>query len=517
MTPCNRLQPGATPINNIRSDNIKQAAPMLLKEDDQIPDVDFKKIEPAINNMVKDSQQKRSERMKKLPANIATQINAFEKNLLNSLQPQFFKLAEFYQLVDEDNVGDDRLNGLLESDEDLEVQDENLEVQIEKFNNNVDEIETQINNTTNEIKRLIQNILFEFSDLRMTTTWFSDWWKLNKIKEAHDRLTHINFMHEQILNHCIDQASFLIDTQHIIQTDKSEIIRCFYSDPLVINPDSVTFNLFPVQSETHNRGKLPLKVTFSFEKRELFSIFFKPRDAQIDQTVINVFHELNNLPQEKKSIKTDLPTYKIECVNSESYSFSIWEYIEGTHSSAGDASDYINRYFSTNDHLKDQLTRLQIVCKYLEISDLHMENIIFSHMGKPNLQVVPIDLESVQPNSDTGLGNPLKKAPTLTESEKELLDDCKIKMKKHTTRFVPIPTSTFTGSLSECSSCVLCAQLVKDKIRKEGSHLLISIERLEWMILEDFIHDDIPYLTLKSECIYYKNEKLAEFNKGRLL
>ena len=99
MTPCNRLQPGATPINNIRSDNIEQAAPMLLKEDDQIPDVDFKKIEPAINNMVKDSQQKRSERMKKLPANIATQINAFEKNLLNSLQPQFFKLAEFYQLV----------------------------------------------------------------------------------------------------------------------------------------------------------------------------------------------------------------------------------------------------------------------------------------------------------------------------------------------------------------------------------------------------------------------------------
>ena len=277
-------------------------------------------------------------------------------------------------------------------------------------------------------------------------------------------------------------------------------------DPVSLDLKHVSFKLFSSGSETHNRGKLPIKIVFFLGETELFSIFYKPRDAQVDEKIIQTFSDLNALSKEEKSSDAFLPVYKIVNLVNNGESLSLWEFIEGEHlqgNSAGDVIKILSISEQEKKSLYQQLLRLESVCTFLNISDLHLENLVFTHLGQGSPQVIPVDLESAQPGNATGLFSidpeilPFTKAEiTILEKSKERIGECSV-------RFVPIPTSHFLAGLTRCDSFVLMASFIQGAIQKKSYALCIPKDELEWLVLNDFLHNDVPYLTEYKSQIYY--------------
>jgi hypothetical protein len=85
--------------------------------------------------------------------------------------------------------------------------------------------------------------------------------------------------------------------------------------------------VFPQPGETHNGGKIATRVVCYNDEQKIGNLFYKPRDATIDETVIRLFQDINALPVDEQHPRPSLPVYKIK--NFESHDMSIWEYIEG--------------------------------------------------------------------------------------------------------------------------------------------------------------------------------------------
>lgn len=217
------------------------------------------------------------------------------------------------------------------------------------------------------------------------------------------------------------------------------------------------------------------------------------------------------------SLHVDLPTYSIITGrDSQGNPFSAWEFIEGVHRKGETAYEVVeSRTSPEKERLHRQLHRLESVCNFLNLSDLHEGNILFCNLGEDSSRIVLIDLESIQKNAPSGLFPPSKLPilPKLSPEETFLLEGCKKDLVKIQVRFIPIETSSFLGSLTRCNSFVKMASLVRDEVQRKEHQLLISLEKLEMLILKDFINNDIPYLTEKEGNPYYASQKRCPYCK----
>ena len=144
----------------------------------------------------------------------------------------------------------------------------------EKLEAQIEALEAPIEKAEGEMKAFIQKLSNENHDIGIKPEFFSDWWQLNRM-DGHKQELSLKFMEEQLLNRCVNQLCFFNDVQTFIEEKKAEIIGMFYqNDPASLDLKQVSFKLFPSGSETHNRGKLPVKIVFILEEIELFSIFF---------------------------------------------------------------------------------------------------------------------------------------------------------------------------------------------------------------------------------------------------
>ena len=457
----------------------------------------FIRVTPAIHRALHDSIDCRIEKLKQLPPAIALKINKLEK-MLEQLEPLCLENCKLKL----------KLDALTDKLLDLSSDEENHEV-VQRERNDVDAQIDALNMPIEAIEKSMTSVITDFlsenKELKITKEWFSDWWKVDSI-DGYKQDISLRFTKEQMLNRCVDQLCFLKDARVAIEKNKPLIVETFCrQDASISNPEQVAFELFPHGAETHNRGKVPIKISFQLNGSELFSVFFKPRDAQIDAKVIEVFRSLNQLPAEQRSLNIDLPNYRIINLTHQGHPFSLWEFIDGQHLNGQTANDVIQTFPNTpeKDRLVLQLSRLESVCKFLNISDLHLENIIFFHLGHDDSKIFLIDLESLQPGMSTGLFTHDPEIPPFTRKEQELLEACKEGLNEVYARFVPIPTSHFLAGLTRCDSFTMMADFVVESIQKKGYSLSIPKEELEWMILTDFLHNDVPYLTEYKSNIYY--------------
>lgn len=462
----------------------------------EAPDL-FQKAEQSILKAVNLSMSKRGEKLKTLPPEISTKFDTLEKNFAKLRELCF----EFCFLNSKSKELDANLDELPSDDENESNvrQREELEAQIEA-------LEDQIEAEEKSMKAFIQQLSGENRVLGVMPEFFSDWWQLGRI-DGHKQELSLKFMEEQLINRCLNQICFLNGIQTIVEEKKAEIIGTFYpGDPDGLDLKQVSFKLFPHGSETHNRGKVPVKIVFALGEVELFSVFFKPRDAQVDANVIQTFHDLNALSLEEKSSNIDLPTYTIINMVYGNQCLSFWEFIEGKHLHGHSADEAIQGLPSSPEEKKslyNQLLRLQSVCKFLNISDLHLENLIFTHLGEGNAQVIPIDLESIQPGNATGLFAVEPEFSPFTETEIALLEKGKASIGEVPVRFVPIPTSHFLAGLTRYDSFISMARFVSQSIQRKNYIFCIQQAELEWLVLNDFLHNDVPYLTEYQSQIYY--------------
>lgn len=61
-------------------------------------------------------------------------------------------------------------------------------------------------------------------------------------------------------------------------------------------PPSKIADITIPDNESHNYGKNVAFVTLKSEEGDLVKLVYKPRNAQIDDSVIKVFREINSLP-----------------------------------------------------------------------------------------------------------------------------------------------------------------------------------------------------------------------------
>ena len=216
--------------------------------------------------------------------------------------------------------------------------------------------------------------------------------------------------------------------------------------------------------------------------------------------VIDLFKNINALPDEAKSSSVSLPTYQILNFDNDDDQFSIWQAVKGEQYQ-GFAADTIIQAMSRStqrDGYHEKLQRLETVCRALNLSDLHPENLIFT-----DDEVIPIDLESIQLHHATGLYERPGSVPPLSARERELIETTQKSLRDIPYRFVPISTSSFIGGLTRCDSFIDLAKVVCEEVHRQGYALMVAKEELEWYILCDFIHNDVPYFTEYRSMIYF--------------
>lgn len=344
--------------------------------------------------------------------------------------------------------------------------------------------------------------------LKLSKDHFSGWWLL---KNCQDKLRLINssFLKEQLINRCINYFLFYKKSKEII----SEIIPFIFKEfaPSCVYTSDVTFEIEVLGQETHKRGKNVLKVIFSLENKNLFSISYKPREALNDKRVMKLFDDLNQLDVSEKSIDAHLGVRKIvnHCWNGEE--FSLWEFAEGvTYESVASATIEYKFPHTTlqGKRLYSQLCRLESICSCIRLSDLHGGNIVFSKVERleDDIQIFAIDLENFQfiPGGRTGLFEQYPVLPKPKEGrELRLLDQFNDETRSIPFRFIPLDTGVFLGSLSFCSSFKGTREDLMKMLNQLEFKMIIGPDSLEWYILNDFIHNDVPFLTQNQDKLYY--------------
>ncbi len=483
-------------VTNIGGEGSGARIPVERSTEPTQPGVDSssQRIEQPVLSIIKASQASRSARLEKLGPLLAKKISAFEQSLfeLGGLALEYATLrSELYVIEIQ-----------LSSDEDDSGSSEDAPKVSEE---QVSFLERKVDESQGAMTTFIEKLISSNEGLHLDKEIFSDYWRLYSTGKS-ERTLSLAFTKEQMMNRCVNKMIYLASTKQVVEENKAFIFTNFFKgDTTQLSQSNIDILLDLEGSETHHLGKAPVKVSFFSGAALLFSIFLKPRDASIDRKVIDLFKDINELPKEQKSIDVDLPTYQIVNLTSRGQSISIWEFVEGKKLEGIDASHAIGNLplSSEREILHNQLLRLETICNYINISDLTMDNLIFQNLGKENPRIIPIDLESIQPGKDTGLYSKEPSYPPLTVSEINLLKTFKESVGDTPYRFVPIPTSHFLGSLSSFSSFVKVAASVLSSIEKSNFQINVSKERLEWLVLEDFINNDVPYLTEYRSKIYY--------------
>jgi hypothetical protein len=333
--------------------------------------------------------------------------------------------------------------------------------------------------------------------------FFSDWWGLSWI-EGFKRKISLAYMKEQFLNRIFCGVLFFGKLNDQINRYKKEILSHFFAAANQIDIEKVTFKPIPECTETHNRGKTPSKIVFMLDHQPICSVFYKPREAYIDQKVIEAFDAINHqLSSAEKSLDIELPTYKVITFLDDRDPFSIWQFIDGKQLE-GVTADIAIKGLPAAPRLFQELLRMEPICKFLNISDLHSRNILFTNPDQINARIFLIDLESIQTGNSTGLfSEKPRELRELSETELRKLNEFKLQIEQICYRFVPVPTSHFLGGLTRCDSFTELADQVFQSIKLKGYTTHMLKDELEWLILNDFLYNDVPYLTEYRGQIYY--------------
>ncbi|MBA2367889.1 MAG: hypothetical protein H0V82_02555 [Candidatus Protochlamydia sp.] len=103
-------------------------------------------------------------------------------------------------------------------------------------------------------------------------------------------------MKERVLNHFINEKVYLISANNFIIENKNAI---FKGMNILKNCNSSTYEIDNIEfinksAETHNQGKKPLYITLrSVKENNVIELVLKPRDANIDKSIINCFSKVN--------------------------------------------------------------------------------------------------------------------------------------------------------------------------------------------------------------------------------
>lgn len=329
----------------------------------------------------------------------------------------------------------------------------------------------------------------------------------------------------QILNIVCNRVFYIGKMSRFIQKHLQVIASNFYEDytnqanfqfEIVFNPHCKG----DLPDETHHKGEIPFRVNFflasinSTPSVFVFSVFIKPRDAVIDIAVLEVFKKLNL----DKTLNPKLPVYKIITIDK----YSIWAFIKGCahEKTANLAIDkFKNDGKITIDQADELLKKLRVLdaaCEKLTVSDLHLKNVIFTDLDTASPNIVPIDLESLQPEAkQTGLYN------VSTASAQYEWSDYAIKVlqafnpKNYPFRVVPLETKFFTNALNSPWDLKQIISDIQGFFNKK-----YNMERdkpfLKRLLLEDFLQGDVPYFTEYQDVLYWGKSDGVRLGKKML-
>lgn len=321
------------------------------------------------------------------------------------------------------------------------------------------------------------------------------------------------YTQERLLNRCVNLFSYLREVHKHLYKHMGTIISEFFpKNPLPFSLEELEFQVKPMGSETHNQGRVPCLVTVCAAKLPLFKLFYKGRNAQIDAWIIETFSKINALANTEKSSPTLLPEYKILLGEEGGFCYSMWEFIPGYHPPRGNSIDMELASDQKYEFLLPQLLRLESICKYLDISDLHEENVIIETLMDGKLfegsRLVPIDLESIQ-SVETGLFREFAPIQQLTTQEITVLEAAKEKISQLPYRAVPLPTHLLSRMDLKSSSIHTTAENLVVALEKEGYQVDMEREEIEKRLIKDFLNHDVPYFVAYQNDIYYGHMHLA--------
>ncbi|MCB0509586.1 MAG: DUF4135 domain-containing protein [Bacteroidetes bacterium] len=302
---------------------------------------------------------------------------------------------------------------------------------------------------------------------------------------------YISFRVEQLKNSILLQKNFEEKSKQFVLENQGD-------------PDTIELS----SADTHHGGKVPFSCTIKGRK-----VFIKPRSAALDISIINLFSEINTLEP-----NFHLPVYSIEDIND----FSKWDLIDG-HLPGEEYTiieDFVDK-LKPNDRLsredianiKDQLLKLNAVASRIGLSDLHGENVIFKNLSldevgrfiKKNIDdpviVVPIDLESLQPGSATGLlrEKEADQPVDLSEAALEKINSFNENVKKIPFRFVPIPTVKFLENLDNVQNIPKVIELVQKSASKKNMQINFDLKDY---ITKCFLNKEVPFFSCIDGILY---------------
>ncbi|KPK32484.1 MAG: hypothetical protein AMS24_04190 [Chlamydiae bacterium SM23_39] len=338
-------------------------------------------------------------------------------------------------------------------------------------------------------------------------------------KEKIDLFTkNFLFRKKQMKKKMENMLIFLKEVKNNLNKINETIIKNFSKFDKQKHFNEVSFSLKFLGGDSHKNGKSPLLVTLSenYENTDPLKVVYKPRLAKTDYLIIEMFKQLNQL-KKKRSVCIDLPTYNILCFDD--LDVSIWEYIEGEIPKSFDSQyiyNYIDSYINSLENknaAKNQLKRLESVCKKIGVTDLHYENVLFV---KKSNEFVPIDLEVIMQGEETWLYPKNIKnlnLPELNEKENTIINQCKEKLQKQNCRFLLLSTGNF---ISAYNYIFLQDKILKDTIKKlnkiKGQTL--QENKVKKFFKEDMKKRDVPFFISSEGIIYYlsnsKKEKIYE-------
>jgi lantibiotic modifying enzyme len=249
----------------------------------------------------------------------------------------------------------------------------NLKTSFRSLRKSIEKIQEQVEILENNLLEFINKLIDQEKSIKNLPICFS------KISQS-----NIAFNPKLICQILIQKTWNIVDyLKDVIATTnaKKELLFNFFDLSAIDDVVPVVLQLEILGEETHNGGTTPVLICFIQSGYIIKKIVYKPRSAETECAIIELFKKLNKIPNFPQ-----LPEYKI--LSLENCSF--WEFIDEKTLTV-DANIHLTTLGLAKDELKeaqDNLNYLDTICKRIGVTDLHMENIFFV---RNSLQMVPID------------------------------------------------------------------------------------------------------------------------------
>lgn len=312
-----------------------------------------------------------------------------------------------------------------------------------------------------------------------------------------DDVEQLRFKLQVMNNKIVNVIEYAKKIHSFFALHQEQILRDFF--PNIQNPDRFKAHFKIAGEETHNRGESTVEVTFSSDLEKLGTIFFKPRTAEVESRLLEMFGELN---QESPN-KPLLAQYKIRMYKEQGESpwhgSSVWECVKGRRLiTEGDLITHIMTLSDVNrrNEVRANAERLQRVSREIGLTDLHQEN-IFLNDG----QLIPVDMEVIRLNHPTGLGDRIAEAE-VTDRELSIIRKYNLLMPNLPSRYLPLDTIVLKENMARRDGYI---GILDAFVEQLGVEHTIVIDKSEWTnaIKEDILHGDVPVCYKKNGNVFY--------------